>query len=563
MLSHYAKIGGKHLGNAVMKAGDKGYRALSAAVGQLLPGAERPSSGAASPAASASPSPSPAAASPLAAAAEAAAEHGGGAVLVRDVVSRAVVAHFRAHASPVSCLAFDPSGALLLTASVKGSTLHIFSLLAAAGGGAPQPLYWLHRGWSPALIQHAAFAADARWLAVSTAKGTTHLYALNPAGGPVSAATHTARGAGGAALGAPRLAAGRAPPVEALQASARVRAAGDGWVGAVAHRAAQAAAVAGLADAAAGAMAASLRSSDAETQRELLVFAPSGSLTRYALRPRSGAPPETAPPPVGSPPSAPAIEPLAVELVPLERWDVRRSPSWPERCEPPFAELPPDSASCTAAAADDWDPSWLAQAELFTTPSGAAPLWGGPQLSLHVLLPAEARGAGGMPAGDAPSRPLPGPPARSASPKAGNGHGCATPPPPPYAMATPPWAMPAPRPAALGGRPPRPGRVAPALPVDDGAVCVSTSPPAAGAGGGFSPSTPGFVNSAAWAARLVQDEAEEPPSPKPVAPAAQRQQQQPASSEMQEAWGSEDGTAFLLCVVCVSSADALIACAED
>ena len=54
--------------------------------------------------------------------------------MVRDVVSRAVVAHFRAHTSPLLVLEFDPSGTLLVTASVHGHSIHIFQICPPAGG---------------------------------------------------------------------------------------------------------------------------------------------------------------------------------------------------------------------------------------------------------------------------------------------------------------------------------------------------------------------------------------------------------------------------------------------
>lgn len=56
---------------------------------------------------------------------------------IRDIVSKCVVAQFRAHSSPLSALAFDPSGTLLVTASVYGHNLNVFRLTppsSVAGG---------------------------------------------------------------------------------------------------------------------------------------------------------------------------------------------------------------------------------------------------------------------------------------------------------------------------------------------------------------------------------------------------------------------------------------------
>lgn len=82
--------------------------------------------------------------------------------MVRDVVSRTVVAHFRAHTSPLLMLEFDPSGTLLVTASIHGHNINVFQICPASGGarsgagagaGAAVHLYRLSRGMTPAIIQ--------------------------------------------------------------------------------------------------------------------------------------------------------------------------------------------------------------------------------------------------------------------------------------------------------------------------------------------------------------------------------------------------------------------------
>ena len=54
--------------------------------------------------------------------------------MVRDVTTRAVVAHLRAHTSALQLLEFDPSGTLLVTASVHGHSVHIFQISPPTGG---------------------------------------------------------------------------------------------------------------------------------------------------------------------------------------------------------------------------------------------------------------------------------------------------------------------------------------------------------------------------------------------------------------------------------------------
>ena len=68
-----------------------------------------------------------------------------GTVVVRDVISRGVVARFRAHTSLLGSLSFSPDGTALATASVRGHTVNVFRVRVLApgapgGGPASQPL---------------------------------------------------------------------------------------------------------------------------------------------------------------------------------------------------------------------------------------------------------------------------------------------------------------------------------------------------------------------------------------------------------------------------------------
>lgn len=130
-----------------------------------------------------------------------------GTVVVRDAASRLVVAHFRAHTSPLAALQFSPGGCLLATASTAGHSINVFRVVppppgsAAAADGGPSGgpsggsgaaghavwLYRLYRGVTPAAIRGIAFAPDASWVAVSSGRGTTHLF-HTPATVPGSAA---------------------------------------------------------------------------------------------------------------------------------------------------------------------------------------------------------------------------------------------------------------------------------------------------------------------------------------------------------------------------------------
>ncbi|XP_047110731.1 breast carcinoma-amplified sequence 3 homolog [Schistocerca piceifrons] len=104
-----------------------------------------------------------------------------------------MVAHFTAHSEPVVALAFDSSGMLLLTADRRGHDFHLFRIQPHPCGSslaAVHHLYTLHRGDTTAKVQDIAFATDSRWVAVSTHRGTTHVFPITPYGGPVGTRTH-------------------------------------------------------------------------------------------------------------------------------------------------------------------------------------------------------------------------------------------------------------------------------------------------------------------------------------------------------------------------------------
>uniref|UniRef100_A0A8C2Z9Z7 BCAS3 microtubule associated cell migration factor n=1 Tax=Cyclopterus lumpus TaxID=8103 RepID=A0A8C2Z9Z7_CYCLU len=119
---------------------------------------------------------------------------GEGQVLVsEDSVGEGVVAHFPAHDKPISCMQFNPSGMLLVTADTQGHDFHVFQILThpwASSQSAVHHLYTLHRGETEAKVQDMCFSQDSRWVAVSTLRGTTHVFPLNPYGGAPCARTH-------------------------------------------------------------------------------------------------------------------------------------------------------------------------------------------------------------------------------------------------------------------------------------------------------------------------------------------------------------------------------------
>jgi hypothetical protein len=126
-------------------------------------------------------------------------------VVVLDLATKRVLANFPCHSTALVNLSLDWSGLLLATSSTKGQNLHVYRLLPPlqsvagkasgallAGHGAlhHQLLYKLQRGITHASIQDIAFSQDGKWVNVTSAHGTSHLYALHPEGARISADTH-------------------------------------------------------------------------------------------------------------------------------------------------------------------------------------------------------------------------------------------------------------------------------------------------------------------------------------------------------------------------------------
>lgn len=79
---------------------------------------------------------------------------------MKDLVCSEVISQFRAHTSPISALCFDPSGTLLVTASVHGNNMNIFRIMPihkCGGSGSGDwsssfvHLYKLYRGMTSAV----------------------------------------------------------------------------------------------------------------------------------------------------------------------------------------------------------------------------------------------------------------------------------------------------------------------------------------------------------------------------------------------------------------------------
>ncbi|XP_037889316.1 LOW QUALITY PROTEIN: uncharacterized protein LOC119637388 [Glossina fuscipes] len=112
----------------------------------------------------------------------------------QGVGSDPIIVHFIAHFEAIVAMEFDNSGMLLLTADRRGHQFNVFRIQPHPVGpslGAVHHLYVLHRGDTTAKVQNIAFSLDSRWAAVSTLRGTTHVFPITPYGGPVGTRTHS------------------------------------------------------------------------------------------------------------------------------------------------------------------------------------------------------------------------------------------------------------------------------------------------------------------------------------------------------------------------------------
>ncbi|XP_028807731.1 autophagy-related protein 18f [Neltuma alba] len=237
-----------------------------------------------------------------------------GMVIVRDIVNKSVVAQFRAHKGPISALCFDPSGTILVTASVQGHNINVFKIIPGhsdswASDGSPTyvHLYRLQRGFTNAVIQDISFSDDSNWVMISSSRGTSHLFAINPIGGSVNIqsydASFTSKNGGLAVMNDPAV---WWPPNSSLQIPkqglcatgqpitlsvvCRIRNGNNGWRSTVSGAAA---AATGRTSFRSGVIASSFCDSKGsalhvdgnyfKTKYHLLVFSSTGSMIQYAL----------------------------------------------------------------------------------------------------------------------------------------------------------------------------------------------------------------------------------------------------------------------------------------
>jgi len=116
-----------------------------------------------------------------------------GSIIVRDIETGKIIAHFQSHKSQLAYLIFDPSGILLASASVEGQMINVHQIVPRRPDSdkpSHQFLYIFQRGITHAVIKNISFSEDIRWVSVSSARGTTHIFPLCSTGGAVTRFTH-------------------------------------------------------------------------------------------------------------------------------------------------------------------------------------------------------------------------------------------------------------------------------------------------------------------------------------------------------------------------------------
>lgn len=117
-------------------------------------------------------------------------------VKVLDIVTGRTAALFEGSIASVSHISLSPSGRSVLVADTNAHTFHIYELR-------PRPIfdrtreydsvwhrYALSRGYTTARVTSASWTEDERWVGVTTDKGTTHIYPLNPNIGGMTTDAH-------------------------------------------------------------------------------------------------------------------------------------------------------------------------------------------------------------------------------------------------------------------------------------------------------------------------------------------------------------------------------------
>ncbi|KAJ3015630.1 hypothetical protein HKX48_004454 [Thoreauomyces humboldtii] len=94
------------------------------------------------------------------------------------------IAHWKPHHNPISVVRFSPNQTIALTASIQANTFYLWEIPGRSSTGKTRSsvrcLYKLERGYTMATVEDITFSWDSRWVGVTTARGTTHVYKIDP-----------------------------------------------------------------------------------------------------------------------------------------------------------------------------------------------------------------------------------------------------------------------------------------------------------------------------------------------------------------------------------------------
>ncbi|CAH8388371.1 unnamed protein product [Eruca vesicaria subsp. sativa] len=431
VMARYAMESSKQLANGLLNLGDMGYKTLSKYYQEMLP------DGSSSPA-------SPNSIWKVGGVAGSDAENAG-MVAVKDIVSGAVVSQFKAHTSPVSALCFDPSGTLLVTASVCGNNINVFQIMPSRSHSASGDLSYecdtshvhlfkLHRGITSAIVQDICFSRHSQWVAIISSKGTCHIFVLNPSGSDAGLLPLNCEGEEPSRLSASTFPwwnsqnlainhqSSSPPPAVALSVVSRIKYSSFGWLNTVSNAAT---AATGKVFVPSGAVAAVFhksvthelqQNSRSNSLEHILVYTPSGHVVQHELLPSVC---------TGSPESGLRVQrashaqvhedDLRVKVEPIQWWDVCRRSDWletEERLPKSITEkqyhldtgssnLPIHENACLSLdtngnsgddrylktcfeKAPERSHSYLSNFEVKVT-SGILPVWQNSKISFHVM----------------------------------------------------------------------------------------------------------------------------------------------------------------------------------
>lgn len=206
------------------------------------------------------------------------------------------------------------------------------------------------------VIQDISFSIDTRWIMISSSRGTSHLFAINPQGGPVNIlscdnslterdglnvmpnqAVHWSRSSAVEICKRQSLCAS-GPPIT-LSAVSRIRNGSNGWKSTVTGAAAAAAATTRLSSIS-GAIASSFHNFEGRSTLDvngnyskekyhLLVFTSTGSMIQYALQTINCQDSGVVSGLMPAHESAPLTD-ARVVIEPIKKWNINRRDSWRE-----------------------------------------------------------------------------------------------------------------------------------------------------------------------------------------------------------------------------------------